>query len=64
MSSSEGEWDERLEREERAERDARWAPTHTRMDLLPAMREGPRIVRQRVDILEDYDEASFRRTFR
>ena len=36
MSSSE---DERQEKEERMERDARWAPTHTRWDLvLPLIR--------------------------
>ena len=32
MSSSE---DERQEKEERAKRDARWAKTHTRWDLVP-----------------------------
>ena len=64
MSSSENEMDERMEREERAERDARWAPTHTSWDLLPTMREGPKVVRPRVDILEAYDEDSFRKTFR
>ena len=63
MSSSESE-EERTEREERAERDARWEPTHSRMDLLPAMRDGPRVVRPRVDILESYTEEEFRRIFR
>ena len=61
MSSSD---DERQEREERAERDARWAPTHTRWDLLPAMKDGPRIVKPRVEILEVFSEEEFRRIYR
>ena len=64
MSSSEDEADERQEREERAERDVRWAPTHTRMDLLPAMRQGPKIVRERLDILQVFTDEEFRRIFR
>ena len=64
MSSSEDEGDEREERAERAERDDRWAKTHTRWDLVPAaIREG--IVRkERVDVLQKYDDQEFRRIFR
>ena len=61
MSSSE---DEKQERAERAERDARWAKTHTRMDLVPAAIRDGIVRKERVDILEKYDEEEFRRMFR
>ena len=61
MSSSE---DERQEKEERMERDARWVPTHTRWDLVPSTVREPRRERQRVDILTVYPDEEFRRTFR
>ena len=61
MSSSE---DERQEKEERVERDARWAPTHSRWDLVPSTVREPRRERQRVDILTVYPDEEFRRTFR
>ena len=63
MNSSDSE-EEKVERQERAERDARWAPTHSRWDLLPAMRHGPKVVSPRVEILEVYTEEEFRRIFR
>ena len=62
MSSSEE--DEREEKVERAERDARWAPTHSRWDLVPATIREPRRERQRVDILQAYPDGEFRDNFR
>ena len=59
--------EERQEMEYRAERDARWAPTVT--DLIPPLipqtiRDGPRNVRERTEILEVYSETEFRQMFR
>ena len=59
--------DERQEMEYRARRDARWAPTVT--DLIPPLipqtiRDGPRKVRERTEILEVYSETEFRQMFR
>ena len=58
-------YDEREEEEMRLERDLRWEKTYTRMDLMPALaREGPKIVRERTDILEVYSDEEFREMYR
>ena len=57
--------DEREEEETRLERELRWAPTHTRWDLVPAVaREGPYVIRQRTDILGVYSDEEFREMYR
>ena len=57
--------DEREEEEMRLERNLRWEKTYTRMDLMPALaREGPKIVRERTDILEVYSDEEFREMYR
>ena len=57
--------DEREEAETRMERDMRWEPTYSRWDLVPAVaREGPKIVRQRTDILGIFSDEEFREMYR
>ena len=60
--------DEREEREDRAERDLRWGPPSV-TDLIPPLipltiRDGPRIVRERTEILDVYSDTEFRQMFR
>ena len=59
-----GSDDERQEKEERAEAAARLAKTGTRMDLIPATIQVDFVIRERVEILNQYDEETFRRIYR
>ena len=57
--------DEREEEEMRMKHERRWAPTYSRWDVVPAvMREGPKVYRQRTDILQVFSDAEFREIYR
>ena len=57
--------DEREEEEMRLEREARWAPTYSRWDVLPAVpREGPKVIKERTDILAAYSNQEFKDVYR
>ena len=64
---TESEEDERQEKEDRTERDLRWAPPGP-TDLIPAVVPRTirlrRVIRERTEILEIYSEAEFRQLFR
>ena len=57
--------DEREEEEMRLEREHRWAKTHSRWDDVPAvMRDGPKVVLPRTDILQAFSDAEFKEIYR
>ena len=53
--------DERQEEEMHLEREHRWAKTLSRWDIVPAvMRDGPKVVLPRTDILQAFSDAEFK----
>ena len=57
--------DEREEEEMRLEREHRWAKTHSRWDVVPAvMSDGPKVVLPRTDILQAFSDAEFKEIYR
>ena len=57
--------DKREEEEMRLEREHRWARTHSRWDVVPAvMRDGPKVVLPRTDILQAFSDAEFKEIYR
>ena len=57
--------DEREEEEMRLEHEHRWAKTHSRWDVVPAvMRDGPKVVLPRTDILQAFSDAEFKEIYR
>ena len=57
--------DEREEEEMRLEREHRWARTHSRWNVVPAVvRDGPKVVPPRTDILQAFSDAEFKEIYR
>ena len=55
----------REEEEMRLEREHRWVKTHSRWDIVPAvMRDGPKVVLPRTDILQAFSDAEFKEIYR